>query len=94
MLNPPKEIDGAGLLVLQRHDVLRGLGIKLGPALKIYNRYILLMLRAACFKLTSGSAPCRPGDTWSPSPESSGAIKHIASISPTHPLFKLTKDSF
>ena len=40
-----EEIDGAGLLVLQRHDVLRGLGIKLGPALKIYNRVLALQTR-------------------------------------------------
>ena len=40
-----EEIDGAGLLVLQRNDVLRGLGIKLGPALKIYNRVLALQAR-------------------------------------------------
>ena len=40
-----EEIDGSGLLVLQRHDVLRGLGIKLGPALKIYNRVLALQTR-------------------------------------------------
>ncbi|XP_013413244.1 histone acetyltransferase KAT6B [Lingula anatina] len=32
-----QEIDGASLLLMKRSDVLTGLSIKLGPALKIYN---------------------------------------------------------
>ena len=42
---PPQEIDGPGVLVLQRQDVLRGLGVKLGPALRIYNRIRALQTR-------------------------------------------------
>ena len=40
-----EEIDGAGILVLQREDVVRRMGIKLGPALKIYNRVLALQIR-------------------------------------------------
>ena len=40
-----EEIDGAGILVLQREDVVRRMGIKLGPALKIYNRVLALQTR-------------------------------------------------
>ena len=40
-----QEVDGAALLMLSRMDVLRGLGIKLGPALKIYNHVKLLQTR-------------------------------------------------
>ena len=32
-----QEIDGRSLLLLRRMDVLTGLSLKLGPALKIYN---------------------------------------------------------
>ncbi|KAF0298509.1 Histone acetyltransferase KAT6A [Amphibalanus amphitrite] len=39
------EVDGPALLMLSRLDVLRGLGIKLGPALKIYNHVKLLQTR-------------------------------------------------
>ena len=42
---PPQEIDGPGVLVLQRRDILRGLGVKLGPALRIYNRIRALQTR-------------------------------------------------
>lgn len=32
----PQEIDGKSLLLMKRSDVLTGLSIKLGPALKIH----------------------------------------------------------
>ncbi|XP_072320047.1 sterile alpha motif domain-containing protein 1 [Eucyclogobius newberryi] len=35
-----QEIDGKSLLLMQRNDVLTGLSIKLGPALKIYEHHI------------------------------------------------------
>ncbi|KAM4750474.1 sterile alpha motif domain-containing protein 1 [Anableps anableps] len=38
-----QEIDGKSLLLMQRNDVLTGLSIKLGPALKIYERYIKVL---------------------------------------------------
>ena len=31
-----QEIDGKSLLLLHRQDVLKGLGLKLGPALKVF----------------------------------------------------------
>jgi len=40
-----EEIDGSSVLVMQRKDILLGLGIKLGPALKIYNRIRALQTR-------------------------------------------------
>ena len=40
-----QEIDGASALVLQRRDVLQGLGLKLGPALKIYHHIKRLQTR-------------------------------------------------
>lgn len=43
-LNPPlstqQEIDGKSLLLMTRNDVLTGLSIKLGPALKIYEYHV------------------------------------------------------
>uniref|UniRef100_A0A3B5M787 SAM domain-containing protein n=1 Tax=Xiphophorus couchianus TaxID=32473 RepID=A0A3B5M787_9TELE len=41
-----QEIDGKSLLLMQRNDVLTGLSIKLGPALKIYERHVKVLL---CF---------------------------------------------
>ncbi|XP_038163279.1 atherin [Cyprinodon tularosa] len=38
-----QEIDGKALLLMQRNDVLTGLSIKLGPALKIYERHIKVL---------------------------------------------------
>uniref|UniRef100_A0A3P9MT77 Sterile alpha motif domain containing 1 n=1 Tax=Poecilia reticulata TaxID=8081 RepID=A0A3P9MT77_POERE len=38
-----QEIDGKSLLLMQRNDVLTGLSIKLGPALKIYERHIKVL---------------------------------------------------
>lgn len=35
-----QEIDGACLLLMKRMDVLTGLGIKLGPAVKIHSRIL------------------------------------------------------
>lgn len=40
MLLEEQEIDGRALLLMSRNDVLTGLGIKLGPALKIYHMHI------------------------------------------------------
>jgi len=40
-----QEIDGASALVLQRKDVLQGLGLKLGPALKIFQHIKRLQTR-------------------------------------------------
>lgn len=40
---PPQEIDGKSLLLMQRTDVLTGLSIRLGPALKIYEYHIKLL---------------------------------------------------
>jgi len=40
-----QEIDGASALVLQRQDVLKGLGLKLGPALKIFHHIKRLQTR-------------------------------------------------
>ncbi|KAI5101676.1 sterile alpha motif domain-containing protein 13 [Silurus meridionalis] len=36
----PQEIDGKSLLLMTRNDVLTGLSIKLGPALKIYEYHV------------------------------------------------------
>ncbi|CAL8330699.1 unnamed protein product [Lota lota] len=35
-----QEIDGRSLLLMQRNDVLTGLSIRLGPAVKIYERHV------------------------------------------------------
>uniref|UniRef100_A0A8C6WHY6 SAM domain-containing protein n=1 Tax=Neogobius melanostomus TaxID=47308 RepID=A0A8C6WHY6_9GOBI len=35
-----QEIDGRSLLLMRRNDVLTGLSIKLGPALKIYEHHV------------------------------------------------------
>jgi len=40
-----QEIDGKSLLLLKRSDVLTGLSMKLGPALKIYNHVKRLQTR-------------------------------------------------
>jgi len=40
-----EDVDGAAVLVMQRKDILLGLGLKLGPALKIYNRIRALQTR-------------------------------------------------
>ncbi|XP_023662110.2 sterile alpha motif domain-containing protein 1-like [Paramormyrops kingsleyae] len=40
-----QEIDGKSLLLMQRNDVLTGLSIRLGPALKIYERHIKVLQR-------------------------------------------------
>ncbi|XP_061604765.1 sterile alpha motif domain containing 1a [Phyllopteryx taeniolatus] len=41
-----QEIDGKSLLLMQRSDVLTGLSIRLGPALKIYERHIKVLQRS------------------------------------------------
>ncbi|KAG5848020.1 sterile alpha motif domain-containing protein 13-like [Anguilla anguilla] len=38
-----QEIDGKSLLLMTRNDVLTGLSIKLGPALKIYEFHVKLL---------------------------------------------------
>ncbi|XP_065130469.1 sterile alpha motif domain-containing protein 1 isoform X2 [Paramisgurnus dabryanus] len=38
-----QEIDGKSLLLMQRSDVLTGLSIRLGPALKIYERHVKVL---------------------------------------------------
>ncbi|KAG5285489.1 hypothetical protein AALO_G00003970 [Alosa alosa] len=38
-----QEIDGKSLLLMTRNDVLTGLSIKLGPALKIYEYHVKLL---------------------------------------------------
>ncbi|XP_028269904.1 atherin [Parambassis ranga] len=38
-----QEIDGKSLLLMQRNDVLTGLSIRLGPALKIYEHHIKIL---------------------------------------------------
>ncbi|XP_056262583.1 sterile alpha motif domain containing 1a isoform X2 [Pseudoliparis swirei] len=40
-----QEIDGKSLLLMQRGDVLTGLSIRLGPALKIYERHVKVLQR-------------------------------------------------
>lgn len=40
-----QEIDGKSLLLMQRSDVLTGLSIRLGPALKIYERHVKMLQR-------------------------------------------------
>jgi hypothetical protein len=40
---PTQEIDGKSLLLMQRTDVLTGLSIRLGPALKIYEHHIKVL---------------------------------------------------
>lgn len=42
-LCPTQEIDGKSLLLMQRTDVLTGLSIRLGPALKIYEHHIKVL---------------------------------------------------
>jgi len=44
-----QEIDGQALLLLKRVDVLSMLSLKLGPALKIYRR--LIMLQSVVFEV-------------------------------------------
>jgi len=39
------EIDGASLLLMKRNDVVRNMGLKLGPAVKIYNHIRRLQTR-------------------------------------------------
>ncbi|KAM8987285.1 sterile alpha motif domain-containing protein 1 [Ara ararauna] len=41
-----QEIDGRSLLLMQRSDVLTGLSIRLGPALKIYEHHVKLLQRS------------------------------------------------
>ncbi|XP_075903935.1 atherin [Nelusetta ayraudi] len=41
-----QEIDGKSLLLMQRNDVLTGLSIRLGPALKIYERHVKALQRS------------------------------------------------
>ncbi|XP_041091691.1 uncharacterized protein samd1b [Polyodon spathula] len=41
-----QEIDGKSLLLMQRSDVLKGLSIRLGPALKIYEFHIKVLQRS------------------------------------------------
>ncbi|XP_061686921.1 sterile alpha motif domain-containing protein 1 isoform X2 [Syngnathoides biaculeatus] len=41
-----QEIDGRSLLLMQRNDVLTGLAIRLGPALKIYERHVKVLQKA------------------------------------------------
>lgn len=43
LLCPTQEIDGKSLLLMQRTDVLTGLSIRLGPALKIYEHHIKVL---------------------------------------------------
>ena len=40
-----QEIDGSSLLLLRRQDVIGGLGLKLGPALKVFNQVRKLQTR-------------------------------------------------
>ncbi|XP_063175017.1 sterile alpha motif domain-containing protein 1-like, partial [Chroicocephalus ridibundus] len=49
-----QEIDGKSLLLMQRSDVLTGLSIRLGPALKIYEYHVKA---AAAQPLPGGGAP-------------------------------------
>lgn len=42
----PQEIDGKSLLLMQRSDVLTGLSIRLGPALKIYEHHVKVLQRS------------------------------------------------
>lgn len=42
-----QEIDGMSLLLMKRSDVITGLGIKLGPAVKIYKHIVKLQSRVA-----------------------------------------------
>ncbi|XP_035253065.1 uncharacterized protein LOC118216143 isoform X1 [Anguilla anguilla] len=41
-----QEIDGKSLLLMQRNDVLTGLSIRLGPALKIYEHHVKMLQKA------------------------------------------------
>lgn len=43
LLCPTQEIDGKSLLLMQRTDVLTGLSMRLGPALKIYEHHIKVL---------------------------------------------------
>lgn len=43
IFSPHQEIDGKSLLLMQRSDVLTGLSIRLGPALKIYEHHIKVL---------------------------------------------------
>jgi len=40
-----QELDGGSVLLMQRKDIVKGLGLKLGPALKIFNRIKTLQTR-------------------------------------------------
>ena len=40
-----QEIDGVSLLLMRRTDVIQGLGLKLGPALRIYKKIVMLQTR-------------------------------------------------
>ena len=40
-----QEIDGSSLLLLQRQDVVAGLGLKMGPALKVFEQVRKLQTR-------------------------------------------------
>ena len=44
-----QEIDGKSLLLMKRSDVLTGLSIKLGPALKIHSHVARLQAEAMSF---------------------------------------------
>ncbi|XP_016150769.1 scm-like with four MBT domains protein 1 isoform X1 [Sinocyclocheilus grahami] len=41
-----QEVDGKSLLLMQRSDVLTGLSIRLGPALKIYENHVKVLQRS------------------------------------------------
>lgn len=45
-----QELDGRSLLLMQRNDIVSGLGFKLGPALKLYSHVKKLQLRQICNK--------------------------------------------
>uniref|UniRef100_A0A8C0H964 SAM domain-containing protein n=1 Tax=Chelonoidis abingdonii TaxID=106734 RepID=A0A8C0H964_CHEAB len=47
-----QEIDGKSLLLMQRTDVLTGLSIRLGPALKIYEYHIKVLQQTASSHLS------------------------------------------
>ncbi|CAG2158716.1 unnamed protein product [Oppiella nova] len=53
-----QEIDGRSLLLLRRMDVLTGLSLKLGPALKIYNHISRLQGRDPTQQTTNNSNNC------------------------------------
>ncbi|KAM8793908.1 sterile alpha motif domain-containing protein 1-like [Eudromia elegans] len=51
-----QEIDGKSLLLMQRADVLTGLSIRLGPALKIYEHHVKLLQRSHFEEEEEGAA--------------------------------------